>query len=263
MNVMIMTDLEGISGVDHILQIEDEAGVGYAYACERLMADTNAAVDGAIAGGADKVYVVDGHGSAKNMIKEKLDPRAEKVSIARWIELTREGAVDAFLEVGAHAMPGTLNGFLDHVQSSKMWFDYEVNGKKCGELAQGAIFMGAFDVPFIMVSGDKATCDEARQLLGAVECAVVKEGLGRNRAKLADLAVAEERIRMAARESMKLIGIVKPYKLSMPLDIQLTFTRTDYCDAIVEKRPELCRLDARRVGMTVSEINSYSDILFW
>ena len=53
MTVVIMTDLEGISGVDDISMI-DESGEGYRFACAQLMKDTNAAVAGCFDGGATR-----------------------------------------------------------------------------------------------------------------------------------------------------------------------------------------------------------------
>ena len=53
MNVMIMTDLEGISGVDTMEMIQADNPEGYRYACQRLMADINAAVEGCLDAGAD------------------------------------------------------------------------------------------------------------------------------------------------------------------------------------------------------------------
>ena len=58
MKVAIITDLEGISCVDSIDMI---FGDGYQFACEQLMLDVNAAINGAFEGGADEVFVVDGH----------------------------------------------------------------------------------------------------------------------------------------------------------------------------------------------------------
>lgn len=258
-----MTDLEGISGVDDISMITDESGEGYRRACERLIADTNAAVAACFDGGARRVLVIDGHGAAHNMDASKLDPRAEKVTVAQWMEATRAGEADLFMEIGAHAKPGTLNGFLDHVQSSVKWFEYTINGKSYGELAQGGLFMGAFGVPFVMVSGDEAACAEARALLGNIECAVVKKGIGRNRADCLDNETAEKRIYTAAREAMKLHGIAKPLTLPMPLTIRLTHTRTDYCDDTMQRHPEFTRLDARTAERIVEKIESYSDLLFW
>jgi len=37
---------------------------------------------------------------------------------------------------------------------------------------------GYYDVPVIFVAGDKAVCDQARELLGNVETVAVKEGIG-------------------------------------------------------------------------------------
>jgi D-aminopeptidase len=36
--------------------------------------------------------------------------------------------IDAYAEIGLHAMAGTQNAFLEHTQSSKQWFDYQING---------------------------------------------------------------------------------------------------------------------------------------
>ncbi|MEG2570367.1 MAG: M55 family metallopeptidase [Clostridia bacterium] len=264
MKIAIMTDLEGISGVDDIIQIDDEDGAGYRSACECLMADTNAAVAGAFDGGATEVYVMDGHGGATNFIKELLDPRATQISIAKWCEMTAAREFDAFMEIGAHAKPNTMNAFLDHVQSSRMWFEYFINGVPSGELAQGAVFMGHFDVPFVMVTGDAAAIDEAHELLGSdIATAVVKTARCRNHAELIDFDTAVARVRAAARDGMALIGKIAPYKIPLPLTIELTFCRTDFCDDTMVRRPDVTRVDARRVRRVVDKIEGYSDLLFW
>lgn len=262
MNILIMTDLEGISGIDKIEMVSETGTPEHQFALERLMLDVNAAVAGAFEGGACKVHVVDGHGGGKNFIKEMLDPRAVQLDDASWQEMIRSGRIDAYMEVGVHAMAGTINGFLDHTQSAQSWYNYIVNGRKSGEIAQGAIFAGAFDVPFVMVSGDEAACVEARAFLGDVECAVVKYGVGRNKARLVDLDEAFARIKTAARDSLKLIGKIKPYKPLMPLEIKLELYRSDMCDKIIRRCDDVERLDARTVRKIVHNINCYCDILF-
>ncbi|NLC67279.1 MAG: hypothetical protein GX754_00510 [Clostridiaceae bacterium] len=262
MNVLIMTDLEGISGIDKIEMVLEIGSPGHKFALERLMLDVNAAVAGAFEGGAANVYVVDGHNGANNFIKEMLDSRAIQLDHESWQEMIRSGKIGAYMEVGAHAMAGTINGFLDHTQSSQRWYNYIVNGRRSGEIAQGAIFTGAFDVPFVMVSGDEAACVEAKGFLGNIECAVVKYGIGRNRARLVDLDEALERIKTAARDSLKLTGKIKPYKPLMPLEIRLELYRTDMCDDLVKRCENVERIDARTVRKIVHRINSYGDILF-
>lgn len=259
MNVLIMTDLEGISGIDRAEMI-DEGDPGYRFALERLMLDTNAAVEGALEGGASNVYVIDGHGSGRNFIKERLHPKARRIPIPEWSRVME--TVGACMEVGLHAMAGTINGFLDHTQSSASWYNYYINGRRCGELAQGAVYAGLHDIPFVMVSGDEAACVEARQFLGDIECAVVKYGVGRNRARLVDPDEALIRIRGAARDSLKRVGEIRPYKPLPPLEIRLELCRSDMCDALVARCPDVERLDARTVRRTVARPAEYRDILF-
>lgn len=258
---MIITDMEGISGVDRMSMITERESKGFRIACERLMLDTNAAVTGAFDGGADEVYVVDGHGGGNNFIKGMLNPRARQVTERPWPRDLME-TIDACMEVGLHAMAGTINGFLDHTQSSASWYNYYINGRRCGELAQGAVYAGIYDIPFVMVSGDEAACVEARQFLGNIECAVVKYGIGRNRARLVDPDESLIRIHDAARDSLKLVGKIKPYKPILPMEIKLELYRSDMCDALMERCRDIERLDARTVRKVVTQIEKYRDILF-
>ena len=75
MKVFIETDLEGISGVS---TAEMVAGSDR-YALERLMADTDAAVRGALDAGAERVFVLDGHGGGRNFLPGLLDPDRKSV----------------------------------------------------------------------------------------------------------------------------------------------------------------------------------------
>ena len=254
MNVFIDTDLEGISGITSINQVTDTESDTYRFSLERLMLDVNAAIAGAFDGGADAVYVNDGHGTGINFIDEMLDPRAVKT---KKMDFSK---IDAVFQVGVHAMAGTLNAFLDHTQSSLAWHDYIVNGKKCGEIAQCAIFAGAYDIPCVMVSGDEAACVEAKQFLGDIEVAVVKYAVGRNTAKAVDLDEALSKIYTAAKNGMSLIGKIKPYKPLMPMEVILELNRSDYCDMKMNS-PDVERIDARTVKKIVREIKSFYDIL--
>ncbi len=258
-----MTDLEGMSGVDKMEQVSDVGTAGHRHALERLMLDINAAVAGALAGGASAVHVVDGHGGGNNFIGDLLSPKANWLRVkGQWQDYIRQGRIAGYMEVGCHAMAGTINGFLDHTQSSKTWFNYLVNGKRSGEIAQGAIFAGAYDVPFVMVSGDEAACVEARAFLGDLACAVVKYGIGRNRARLVDQDKALDLIYEAARAGMGLIGKIQPYKPLLPLELILEVNRSDVADEIMQKRADAERLDARTIRRRVDKISSYQDILF-
>lgn len=246
MRIYIHTDMEGISGIDTIDMIQ-KTDARRREADELLMADVNAAVAGAFDGGATVVTVLDSHGGGGNFIAGRLDPRAENDTKANrkwWGKL--DGSYDGTFFIGAHAMAGTQNGFLDHTQSSMKWFNYRANGRRMGELAQWAIVAGHFGVPMLMVSGDEAACVEARQFFQPLETAVVKRGVGRNRAELVPVKEAQGRIREAARRAVALVGKATPFRPTMPMEVILEVYRSDFADEIAG-RPGIERLDARTI----------------
>jgi D-amino peptidase len=216
------------------------------------MGDLNAAIDGAFAGGAEHVTVLDSHGGGGSFLLELLDPRAENDTKpnGKWWGILDETYQGTFF-IGAHAMAGTMNGFLDHTQSSQSWYNYSVNGRKMGELAQWAMVAGHFGVPMLMVSGDERACVEAHEFFRPVETAIVKRGIGRNRAELVDLAEARARIREAARRAVAHVGQAQPFVPTKPMEILLEYTRADYADAGAG-RPGVERIDARTVRKVTS-----------
>jgi D-amino peptidase len=250
--IYIHTDLEGISGIDSMDLIE-RSGKRYRECCEHLMADLNAAIDGAFAGGATHVTVLDSHGGGNNFIREFLDHRAEYDARPnqKWWGILDDSYQGTFF-IGAHAMAGTQNGFLDHTQSSQSWHDYSINGRKMGELAQWAVVAGNWGVPMLMVSGDEAACAEARSFFSPVETAAVKRGIGRNRAELVDLKEARNRIREAARRALGLIGKGHPLIPIKPMEIVLEYNRADYCDGVAGRQGSE-RLDARTIRWVTSD----------
>jgi len=256
MHVLIITDLEGVSCVDSIDMI-NEPSEGYRHACEYLMADTNAAVDGAFLGGATRVTVVDGHGSGRNFIHELLDPRAE-VLLSGEFAHTTPMKYDALLCVGAHAMSGTQDAFLDHTQNSTKWFEYCINGTPQGEMGQQAYCVGHFGTPLVMTSGDEAACLEAKRLVPNIATACVKKADGRNKAICLPLKEACERIREAANDGVKRCKEIKPLRLKLPAELKLTFTRNDYCD---ESMHEGLIRNGRTVTKPLKILSCYRDLV--
>jgi len=258
MKIFIMTDLEGITNVNHIDDIFVEER--YEKARIELMKDVNAAIAGYYDAGAEKVYVYDGHGGGKNFIPELLDERAIQAKAGEWEDIIRSGEIDAYAEVGLHAMAGAINAFLEHTQNSKKWFDYSINGRSCGELIQGAAFVGAFNIPMIYVTGDCAVCEEAKAFLGDIKTVAVKRAVGRNVAVSMDADEARKAIYEGAKESVKLIGKIRPYKLQLPADLRLTLQRTDYAEEFYNTG-RLERVSSRTVRRWITKIESYRDMI--
>jgi D-amino peptidase len=255
MKIYIHTDLEGVTGITDSGQIQREDRTGYQRACGKLMRDLNAAVAGAFDGGADHVTVLDSHGGGGNFILEKLDPRAQNdiKPNKRWWGIM-DDSYDGTFFIGAHAMAGTQNAFLDHTQSSARWYNYYLNGRKYGELGQWATVAGNFDIPLLLVTGDEAACTEAREFFNPIETVAVKH----NRAQGYPEEEVRQRIREAAARAIPLAGQAPPLKPVKPLEIKLEVYRSDYLDEMMDK-PGLERLDARTVRKVVS---SPLEILF-
>jgi len=254
MKVFILTDLEGVTGVDDVAQMDSENEEVYRQSCEHLMLDINAAVAGAFDGGAEHVLVWDGHGGRhkQNFILDMLDERADCVDRLKEDRTAPDETYDATFAVGAHAMAGTLNAFLDHTQSGKTIFHWYVNGRRVGELAQCGLSSGACGVPVLMVAGDEAACAEARDFFGPIETAPVKQGVGRSKAIAYPPDEARARIREAARKALGLVGQIEPFRPILPMEVKIEYTRTDYSDAMAG-RPGVERLDARTIRWVTSD----------
>src|SRR6185503_9311822 len=83
MRVYISIDMEGVAGVVHEDQTDpiDPRHAGEYNRFRRLMtAEANAAVEGALAAGADRVLVNDSHWLMMNLLAEELHPAAELLS---------------------------------------------------------------------------------------------------------------------------------------------------------------------------------------
>lgn len=255
MRVVIITDLEGVSGVDHIDMVK---GDRYAQARQLLTADTNAAIDGAFAGGADEVWVVDGHGGGGNFVTEDIDPRAKQIPCAEFCYGDLAG-IDAAVSIGCHAMAGTEKAFLDHTQSSAQWFDFQVNGVSYGEIGQLAITGGAFGFPLVAVAGDEAACAEAEGLVEGIATAPLKYAEIRNQAICYPLETCYKRIYAAVKDGVERYREIAPVTVTLPATVAITYYRNDYCDAAVKGRPQLQR-SGRTASKVVDTITRYMDV---
>lgn len=257
MKVLILTDLEGVSGVDSIDMMTE--GEGYEIARKEIMADVNVAVEGALSGGADKVFVIDGHYQGKNFIMELLTDKATYLPCSDFVK-TEASGYDALVCLGCHAMAGTEMAFLDHTQNSRTWFEYKVGGIPYGEIGQQAITLGAFDTPLVAVTGDKAACDEAAALIKGVETAAVKTAIVRNRANCLPTDEARKLIFEAVCDGVKRYREIKPYTVNTPTEVSVTLVRNDITDEYMAQNPNLKRC-GRTVSKTVNEIKTYNDLV--
>jgi D-amino peptidase len=125
---------------------------------------------------------------------------------------------DGVVLLGYHAMKGTPDGVLNHTRSSVAETRFWYNGRESGEIAQSALLAGGMGIPVIMVTGDTATCREARQFLGKqVVTVATKRGIGREAAELYSFEDTRRAIFEGAKKALANIANCRPYKLKMPI----------------------------------------------
>lgn len=235
MRILIATDMEGITGVtswEHVSPGTAEYERMRAF----MTVDVNAAVAGALEGGADEVLVADGHDSGSNILIEKLDSRARLASGSPSPYSMMQGieaGIDAVMFVGYHARMGTERAVLDHTWSSTLVHAVRLNGDEAGEYTFNALIAAELGIPVIMCSGDQTACAQIREQLGVLETAVVKEATGRFSATLLSPAESAERIAGAARTAVRrLMQGDRPalLKVEWPCELEVEFQSSEFAD---------------------------------
>jgi len=247
MKIYISVDMEGISGVVHPDQVSG-AGWEYQEARQLYIADANAAVEGACDGGADEVIVADMHGRGFHFPVDKLHPRARYLmGSGHWPRFPFLDGSDGMFLVGYHALHGTPAAVRDHTMSSASWQDFWINGRLMGEVGIDAAYSGFLGIPVVLVTGDDKVCAEARELLGPIETAEVKQSVARHRALLLPPVRAQELIHECARRAVERIGEVPPLVIDCPVEIRLRYASTDVAERRTPDGERVVREDGRTI----------------
>lgn len=255
MRVFIATDLEGVGGVLLDSQVGGDS-LEYQRARHLLTQEVNAAVEGALAGGANEVVVDDGHSSGFNFIYEELHPRARYLMggpRADWLPaLSQE--FDAAFFIGCHAMAGTQGAVRDHTMSSASWHNMWVSGELMGEIGLWAAHAGHFGVPGVLVSGCEKACEEAASLVPGISTVATKRGVSRYGAVLEPVETVRQNIREQAEKALSKAKTIEPYRLRSPVEIRIEFNLTGQADA-VRIIPGRERIDARTIAYRGKDIH--------
>lgn len=177
MKIYLMTDMEGVAGVQNFAEWTGPGKRYYDIARGFLTEEVNAAVDGFFEGGATEILVVDGHGPSGVNI-EQLDPRVEFLrgwGAGPW-PLCLDASFDAIAWVGQHSKAGTEYGHMAHTQSTH-YLDLSINGISIGEFGQMAMCASELGVRSIFGAGDEAFTREAQALVPGIETVAVKQGV--------------------------------------------------------------------------------------
>lgn len=255
LRVFIVVDMEGIAGVVDSSQLAP-GGSEYASARKLMTAEANAAVEGALAAGATKVTVSDGHGNGLNLIPEELNPKARL--IRSWprpkgmMEGVEDG-YDAVVCIGFHASVNTPGAVLAHTFSGR-YYDVKFNGKHGPEAMAIAAVAGSYGVPVVLVAGDNTIVDEVHRLVDPnIVGVVVKKALGMRSADSVSPETARNMIREATKEALGRLPSFRPFTLSNPVTVEISFKNMLNAEILLFL-PIVQRVDGSTIRFTGKDI---------
>jgi D-amino peptidase len=228
MKVWISCDMEGVAGVSDWSQCLP-TGDGYASGCELMLGEVNAAIDGALAGGADEIVVNDSHGGMFNLDPVALHGRASYLAGRHKPLYMMQGldeSADAVFFVGYHGSISGAPSAMSHTYNPEVFSGVRVDGRWVGESGINALVAEHFGVPIAFVSGDSVTWAETEAFAPGAVSVVTKESITRFSALNLHPAESCRRIRAGAEEAVRRVaagrvgtpGITRPARLE--LDVQ-------------------------------------------
>jgi len=261
--------MEGVTGLVSWAQCSGPRSEIYdfQFAREMMTHDVNAAIRGAKAAGATDVWVKDSHGGSRNLLVHKLEPGTTLVSGygagfgGMMTGIDRECC--AAMLVGYHGMAGTKAGVMEHTISDyihRMW----INEEPAGEIALSTGLAGCFEVPVVMISSDRAGCDEAKKLVSGIATAETKEGFGKYMGALKHPSETAELIFEAARSGLSHASELDPWHPAVPATVKIEFNHTEHVDMAM-RVPGVKRLDGYTLeysGSSYSEMHQAAWLMF-
>ncbi len=229
MKIFISMDMEGVAGVVAWNQV-DSKDPEYQTARTLMIAEANAAVEGALEGGASEVVVNDSHGGMRNLLLDKLHPRARLISGSlkpQGMVAGLDASFAACFFVGYHSRAGNF-GVLSHTWSGSAT-SVRVGDREFSEAALNATVAGHYGVPVALVTGDDRCVAEAREYFGDIETVTVKRALSRYGAENLPHAEACALIRRAAARAAA--GTLAPFRPAPPLRLEIDFRIPAMADA--------------------------------
>jgi D-amino peptidase len=221
MRVLIMSDMEGVSGIVTWKQVEGGSPM-FEEGRRLYTEEINAAVRGAVAAGATEIVAVDCHGAGgdwtfNSFIPELLHPDCEWVAHHKWSRYTEllEKGCDAALMVGMHARAGTPDGVLCHTISTVTWRNLWFNNDLVGELGINAALCGHYGCPVALMLGDDTVY------------VAVKKGLSRYSARQKPPVRARQMIEDGAREALSRMKKGHVYVPARPTAITIEVETVD------------------------------------
>jgi D-amino peptidase len=263
--VYVSVDMEGIGGITTVRQASRGTD-DYEWARRLMTQEANAAAEGAFDGGATDVVVSDSHGDMGNLLPHELDGRVELIQGTPKLPWSMMAGIDdgfaGAVFVGYHAGAATPGAILDHTYTG--WLaDVRVNGESWNETHLNAALAGTFDVPVLVVAGDRACCEQAEARLPWVRTVTTKRGFGNRAGRSRSPENVREELRLTVSDAVKLAERAEVWRPPGPYALEADVTSTALAD-LLEIAPGTDRPGVRTLRFETNDLRMlYRAVLTW
>jgi D-amino peptidase len=253
--VFISFDMEGVAGIVDWSQCR-APGQPYEEGRRLLLGEVNAAIDGALAGGATVIVCNDSHGTMNNLDPAALHGQASYVAGRHKPMYMMQGldaTADAVFMLGYHGSISGESSVLSHTYNPQVISHVELNGTRVGESGINALVALAYNAPVALISGDRQTIAEADPFLPDAERIVVKESFTRFGASNVHPETARAMIADGARRAIERLPSMRPPAIGLPATLDIYLQTADMAEVASWVR-DVERTDLRAVRIHGSNL---------
>jgi D-amino peptidase len=232
--VYLSFDFEGIAGIVDWAQCR-EGEAAYEQGCYLTLGEVNAAINGAVDGGADEIVVNDSHSTMRNLNPDKLDHSAEYVSGRHkqmYMMQDLDSSYDVIFLVGYHGSISGEASTLSHTYNPEVFSAAQVNGIEVGESGINALVADHFGVPIGLITGDEVTQRQTAPFARNAVQVVTKYSESRFSAKSLHPAESRKLIRAGAEQAVQraAAGGLRNPELERPVRLELDVQTADMAE---------------------------------
>jgi D-amino peptidase len=251
MKVFVSCDMEGVAGIVDWSQCRPDGGSAYEAGCRLMLGEVNAAIDGALAAGAQEVVVNDSHGAMANLDPAQLHARTRYVSGRHKPAYMMQGLdrdFDAVFFVGYHGSISGEPSALSHTYNPEVISGVRLNGECVGESGINALAAHTCRVPIALLTGDAVAIAEAKGVAPDCVGVITKESITRFAAASLHPAESCERIEQGARTAVAKVvaGEISSPRIEFPAQLDVDCQTADMAD-VASWVKGVERLDTRSV----------------
>ncbi|WP_405591728.1 M55 family metallopeptidase [Streptomyces sp. NBC_01190] len=232
MRIFVSSDMEGTAGVVDWSQCRPGQSE-YEYYRLLLQEEVNAAIEGALVGGATEFLVNDSHSTMANLRPDALAGRARYLS-GRHKPLYMMQGLDASFDgvffVSYHGSMSGARATLSHTYNPAAISEVRLNGVLAGESGINALVALGHGVPVALITGDGTTAAELEPFSPGTLAAVVKSSVSRFAADSLHPARAREVIHEAARRAVASLASAEVPRIELPATLTVRFRNPDLAE---------------------------------